>query len=96
MRERACGVRISSGTRPSSTGRIRLAAQWIVSPSGICPYESRPRRAMAEGILGGQAAGCAARWCCVERRLREGAMRGSVVFEIATRARQRQGCRLTR
>ena len=32
---RGCGVRISSGTRPSSTGRIRLAAYAIVSPSGI-------------------------------------------------------------
>src|ERR1700692_2546038 len=34
-RWRAWGARISSGTRPSSTGRIRLAAWWIVSPSGI-------------------------------------------------------------
>ena len=31
---RGCGVRISSGTRPTSTGRIRFAAYAIVSPSG--------------------------------------------------------------
>src|SRR3954469_15876000 len=33
--KRGCGVAISSGTRPASTGRMRLAALWIVSPSGI-------------------------------------------------------------
>src|SRR3954468_20292155 len=33
--KRGGGVAISSGTRPASTGRMRLAALWIVSPSGI-------------------------------------------------------------
>src|SRR4051794_20704632 len=33
--KRGCTVAISSGTRPASTGRMRLAAWWIVSPSGI-------------------------------------------------------------
>ena len=32
---RGCGVRIASGTCPSSSGRIRCAAWWMVSPSGM-------------------------------------------------------------
>ena len=33
--KRGCGVAISSGTWPARTGRMRLAAWWIVSPSGM-------------------------------------------------------------
>ena len=53
MRWRVCGVTISSGTRPTSSGRIRLAAWWMVSPSGTPPRvrtarggpEAAPRKA---------------------------------------------------
>src|SRR5687767_3382651 len=33
--KRGCGVSSASGTCPSSTGRMRFAWKWIVSPSGI-------------------------------------------------------------
>ena len=49
------GITISSGTRPSSTGRIRVAAHRIVSPSGKrAPPSSRqrqPARALIEPEL---------------------------------------------
>ena len=38
-REARMGRTSSSGTRPSSTGRIRCAAWWMVSPSGIAVPE---------------------------------------------------------
>ena len=38
---RGCGVRVSSGTAPASTARMRLAAWWIVSPSGTAAQGGR-------------------------------------------------------
>src|SRR5215218_695193 len=47
--KRGWGVASSSGTRPSSTGRIRWAAWWMVSPSGIVRPEGTPRASASGG-----------------------------------------------
>ena len=62
--KRGCGVSIASGTWPSSTGRIRFAAWWMVSPSGTDPSmvarrdDARPsphRRRCVSGVPRGDA-----------------------------------------